>query len=206
VISLTPEEEITKRSYDKFASQWAPRHMTPRFWGKEMDKFKELLPQGKVLEVGAGGGRDARALIKAGYDYVGTDISGPLLAEAKKNVPGAQFEQVSLYDLDFPYKFDGFWCAAVLLHIPKKYISKALKAIKRNLKSGAIGFIAIKEGDEEKMENDPDDHGGGRFFAYWQNDEFKDVLESNGLDVLKEGYVPISERTKWLTYHVKVRE
>jgi SAM-dependent methyltransferase len=156
------------------------------------------------LEIGCGGGRDAKELIALGYGYVGTDISAGLLEEAKKNNPGATFQQVSLYDLNFTEPFDGFWCAAVLLHIPKRRIDEALQAIKKNIKKGGIGFIAIKEGDGEKMETEGGLDGDGRLFVYWQNDEFKQALTSNGLEVLQEGYYPKSERTKWLTYHIKV--
>jgi hypothetical protein len=38
---------------------------------------------------------------------------GPQLEQARNNNPGAVFEQVNLYDLDFTEPFDGFWAAAV---------------------------------------------------------------------------------------------
>ncbi|MBA3757961.1 class I SAM-dependent methyltransferase [Candidatus Saccharibacteria bacterium] len=202
--NLTNEEKITINTYNKLAKQWSCGHMTKGFWSQELELFKNLLPNGRILEVGAGGGRDAKSLIKLGYDYLGTDISDKLIAHARKKNPDGKFKQVSLYDLNFSELFDGFWCSAVLLHVPKKRIDEALQAITRNMKLGAIGFITIKQGNGEGIEQKIELDGDGRFFAYWQNEEFKKILSKNKYEILKEGYRPMSERSKWLTYHVRV--
>jgi len=194
---LTKDEEATKRVYDRTAKQWADAHTSADFWKEELTMFQKLMPSGKVLEIGAGGGRDAKELIKLGYEYVGTDISAGLIAVAQQANPGAAFQQISIYDLDFAEPFDGFWCSAVLLHIPKRRINEALRAIKKNIKPGGIGFIATKEGEGEQVEAD------GRLFVFWSNGEFKKLLTSNGFEVVHEGYRPMSKRTKWLMYHVR---
>jgi SAM-dependent methyltransferase len=198
--SLTDQEEMTKQAYDSSAALWSSNHDDGQQWAEELDTFRELLPSGRVLEVGCGGGCDARELIKAGYDYHGTDVSEGLIAEAKRDVPEGKFEVKNLYDLDFRSEFDGLWCAAVLLHIPKARISDALGLIRNSLKTGALGFIAIKRGSGEHIQ---EDEYGKRLFVYWENDEFKDVLRADGFCVEREGYKPVSERTKWLTYFVR---
>lgn len=76
---LLPDELMTIDAYDKTAQAWISKHDGSDFWEAELSRFYELLPAGKILEVGAGGGRDARPLIEHGYDYVGTDISTGLL-------------------------------------------------------------------------------------------------------------------------------
>jgi len=203
---LTPAEQITKESYDRVATQWEADHDIIEFWEESLYKFHELLPAGRLLEIGCGAGRDAQDLIRLGYKYVGTDISGPQLVLARKNNPGARFEQVSLYDLDFPEPFDGFWCAAVLVHVPKNRTVEALSAIRRNLVPGAIGFLAIKEGKGERLEI-RDELGSSEFlFTYWEDDEFREVLRQEGFKVLHKGYKPMSERTKWLKYIVRLKD
>ncbi len=170
-----------------------------------MARFNELLPNGRILEIGSGGGRDAVELIEAGYDYLGTDISTGLLEQARKFNPDINFEEVSVYDLDYKELFDGFWCSAVLLHIPRYRIDDALDAINKNMKKGAFGFIAIKEGEGEKLEADnKSTQGDQRFFVYWTDEEFSKRLADNGFEVVERGYRTVSERTKWLTYIVKV--
>lgn len=196
---LTPEERITSDTYDREARRWSSEHMTAGFWSEEMTKLHQILPRGRILEIGAGSGRDARELTDLGYDYVGTDISKGLLAQARINNPGLTFMQKSVYELDYNKEFDGFWCAAVLLHIPRTRTQEALSNIRRAMKPSAVGFIAIKEGEGEGLE---EDEFGQRFFTYWRNDDFKDALSRSNFMVVSEGYRPMSERTKWLTYIV----
>ncbi len=204
-MKLTPQELKTKQTYDKIAADWSSIHMQKGFWKEEMDALQKLLPKGHILEIGAGGGRDATELIQRGFDYYGTDISGKLLDQARKNNPGVSFEQMSVYDLKFDLEFDGFWCAAVLLHIPKKHIGIALGSINAAIKPGGIGFISVKEGVGEKMEDNTGFYKGERFFAYWSADEFVTELESAGFTVIEQGYKPMNEKTKWLTFIVRKR-
>lgn len=202
---LTREEKVTIDTYDRHAVAWIDNHQTPGFYDNEIAHFKQLLPTGKVLEIGSGGGRDAKDLIAAGYDYVGTDISVGLLKQARLSNPGTTFQKVSVYDLDFDEPFDGFWCSAVLLHIPRNRIGDALSAIHRNMKPGAIGFITIKEGEGEELEPDNrSGQGSKRYFVYWSDADFTQKLDQNGFEVLERGYRPLSPRSKWLTYFVKI--
>jgi SAM-dependent methyltransferase len=204
-MSLSKEEQITKKTYDSLAHEWMKTHQTPQFWKDDMEKFKQLLPGGKILEIGCAAGRDGEEMAKMGYGYVGTDISEKLISLAKKNHPHLTFKISSIYDLDFKDKFDGFWCVATLVHLPKKRIDEALQAIKRNLKPGAIGYLTVKEGSGQQLEKKIDLDGEGRLFSYWQNNEFKKTLNVNGFEVVAENYKPYSERSKWLTYHVQAK-
>lgn len=200
---LTEPEVITIESYNKAAWKWAAQNSRPRFWGEDFEIFHELLPEGRLLEVGCGAGRDAKELIAMGYDYTGTDISMPMLEEARKAIPKGRFLHKNLYELDFDEPFDGLWCAAVLLHVPKVRINEALASIRHSLVEGAIGYLSMKEGKGEGVEQRPELLDANIFFSYWEKDEFKDVLKSNGYETVYESYKPMSRRTKWLSYIVK---
>lgn len=203
---LTKEEEQTMMTYDTSASEWASKHSSERFWGEEMDRFQELLPTGKVLEIGSGGGRDAKELIASGYEYTGTDVSQGLLEEAKKANPNTPFLHQSVYDLDFPDDtFDGFWASAVLLHIPKDRIDEALGRLHSVVRNDGIGFISIKQGEGQKIEEDEPDmeEKRTRLFSYWQDDEFQEALKRNEFEVIDTKVRPMSERTTWLVYFVR---
>ena len=198
-MKLTPQEELTIKAYDDKASDWAAKHSNAHFWGKEMDKFHQLLPEGKILEIGSGGGRDAKELIELGYEYTGIDVSEGLIAVAKKLNPNGKFFLKSLYELDFPEnEFDGFWSSATLLHIPKERIKEVLQNIHQVIRKDGIGFISLKQGTGEKIESD------NRLFAYYEKDEFKKILLQNGFEVLDISLNPMSEKTVWLVYLVKV--
>ena len=199
---LTPEEASTRRTYDRHAESyvraWSRPDGKPRRLSSEDDcKFRELLPAGRILEIGAGGsGQTASWFVHHGYDYVGTDISSGMLELARKNCPEARFEQISVYDLDFDEPFDGFWCSSTLLHIPKDRLDEALNAIRQNMKLSAAGFISIKRGAGETMEAD------GRFHAYWSDEDFSGRLKANGYSILERNDF-LSQNISWLSYLVR---
>lgn len=206
-MKLTPREQKTVRSYDANAREWIEKHSEPGYWGEEMNAFVALLPRGKILEVGTGGGREAKELLAKGYEYVGVDVSAGLLKEARKNTPEATFLHQSVYDLDFPESsFDGFWACAVLLHVPKDRLDEALQNIRRVVRRGGVGFISVKRGKGERIEKDEARRGGTgpRFFAYYSLAEFERVLERNGFEVVDSAIRPVDKRTTWLIFLVKV--
>jgi hypothetical protein len=144
-------------------------------------------------------------LVNLGYGYIGTDVSDALLKIARKNLPKQEFICMNLYDLSFPEKFDGFWASAVLLHIPKRRIKEALQKIKSTQKTGAIGFISIKDGEgEQVISKKLDGRTLKRFFALWNRDNFEEVLNKNGYEVLDYDYRIVSANTHWHMFFVKV--
>jgi SAM-dependent methyltransferase len=62
---------------------------------------------GLVVDAGCGSGIWARALIVAGYDALGIDISPSMIRLARRNAPGAEFRAASLFSVKLPA------CAAV---------------------------------------------------------------------------------------------
>lgn len=195
--------------YDQQAKKWAEEHggeKVDSYRLKYILKFNKLLPQGKILEIGSGDGKDARELIKLGYEYVGTDASKELIKIASLTNPGAILVNQSVDQLDFPAEtFDGFWAAAVLLHIPKAEMDEALLKIKSVCKKGAVGFISLKIGKGEKEQVST-----GRWFAYYTEGEIRGVLKKNGYELLKMEFdYDIHGRDKgknpsWMCIYVKV--
>lgn len=195
-------EDETIAAYNAYAEEWHERHLEPRYWGDAMDYFQELLPRGKMLEIGAGGGRDAKDLIARGYEYYGTEPAENFVAIARQYNPGATFEQRSVYELQSG-EHDGFWASAVLLHIPRDRIQEALGNLHGAVKRGAVGFIAIKEGDGEKVEIGGDSVAIKRLFVLWRDDDFKKELVKAGFEVIKHVRTEKSQRTTWLKYFVR---
>ncbi len=205
--NLLPDEQTTLKTYDKIARLWADHHDTADFWAKEARLFHGLLPKGKILDIGAGGGRDLKLLEGLGYQYEGTEISSGLIEVLRRRYPKHLFHQQSIYELAFPSRFDGFWCAAVLLHIPKSRITEALKAIHSIVRKGGIGFVSIKDGDGEHMEveklQDGTEHG--RLFVYYSKTEFADLLKRQKFQVAEYTYRPDSQKTRWHCFFVQTR-
>jgi SAM-dependent methyltransferase len=57
---------------------------------------------GLVVDLGCGSGIWARALLDAGHDVLGVDVSADLLALARRRAPEARFVRGSAYDVDLP--------------------------------------------------------------------------------------------------------
>lgn len=196
----------TIKYYDDNAYSWASTHKgfeDESFWKKEMNEFHKLLPQGKVIEIGSGSGKDAVNLIKLGYTYTGTDASVGLLELAKKRNPHVVFNEVPAQDLKKEFsqsEFDGFWTAETLLHIPKNEIGMVLDNIHYIVRNQGIGFISIKQGIDEKEDET------GRLFTYYSQHEFASLLTQHKFVVLSQEIQPVSENTTWLKYLVKVEK
>ena len=202
---LSKEEQETVNSYNKIAAAWTST-LSDDFWQDNYKKLHSLIPPGRIIDLGCGSGRDAYYLIKYGYKVVGVDISEEMIRLAKAKNPGADFYAKSFYELDFPKdSFDGFWAANSLLHIPKAKISGVLKSIRGFLKPGAVGFVSMKEGEGEKM-TQWQNSGQNRFFAYYRQREFADILEQNGFKVLEMSNRPPkndNQEATFLIYYVK---
>jgi len=201
-----PEEEATKNTYDESAAVWTVHRSQSDFWLEELKIFHKLLPNGSILEIGSGAGRDVENLVNLGYKYTGTDISEGMLKIARQKFPKQKFYRQSVYDLSFPKEFDGFWAAAVLLHIPKSRMVEALGKIRNTMKPGAVGFISLKDGSGENLqEDDFGDKKLRRFYSYWTKDEFINVLEVAEYELLEYSYKPNVGSTKenWYCFFVK---
>lgn len=204
---LTLEEKKTVEYYDSHADEWSSQRKPsdPSFWDKDIEKFNKLLSKGKIIEIGSGSGREAQRFIKLGYSYIGTDISKELLKIAQQNNPNGKFIESSIYDLSFQKNsFDGFWCCATLLHIPKSKIDEAFKKINEILKKGAIGFISIKE---SRSRNESKNEKSERFFEYYAKGEFDEILVRSGFDIIeteeKMQKRKNSDIVYWLVFFVK---
>jgi SAM-dependent methyltransferase len=140
--------------------------------------FMDLLPSGKVLEIGCGTGNEARLLIEHGYDYLGTDISEGMIREAEERNPSGKFKVLSANQVDtLNDKFDGFWANLSLVHITKNEIISVLKKIRSVLADDGVGYISLKEGELEGT--DPK----GRFFSHYSLEEFSDILIKSGFTI-----------------------
>ena len=194
---LTKQEEATLEAYRVIAAKRNATHANPDFWRQEGTVLAALAgTNASIIDIGCGAGRDALLLRELGFLYVGADASPEMLDAARELAPDALFHRMDLYEPDSPFVFDAFWAAAVYLHVPRERIGEALTALRTILAPGAVGFIALKEGDGEKCAAD------GRFFCYWREPDFTDVLRANGFTVLQVGSKTAGSDT-FLTWHVR---
>ncbi|OHA86338.1 MAG: hypothetical protein A3A90_00075 [Candidatus Zambryskibacteria bacterium RIFCSPLOWO2_01_FULL_35_19] len=205
--SMKTDKEKTIDTYNKIAPKYSKGHFV-HFWTDEFEIYKSLIKGNKVLDIGCGAGRDASVFVENGFDYTGIDASEGMLNVASERVPTGKFQVMDFYKLNFPDNtFDGFWAAASFLHVPKKDVRKVISEAKRIIRPHAIGFISIKEKtDKDEQLIEENKYGGiARYFAFYNQEEFKKILKDNGLEVIKmTSRVEDDEiKTKWLCYFVK---
>ena len=153
--------------------------------------FSKLFSKGNlILDVGCGGGRDAKFFNKKGLEVVGIDTSSVMIKLAKKEVPKANFQCINLLNIKFKKDmFDGVWAQAVLLHLKRKDIPKALKIFYKILKPNGILHISIREGKGETLEKYKLLEKGRRLYTYFSKNEIIGFLEKQGFKVI---YLAIS--------------
>lgn len=179
-------EKTTQRYYDLQAVDFNKfrGEGISHYWSAELTRFKELLPEGKILEVGCGLGNEAILFREMDYDYFGTDLSMGMLAIAKTRSPEANFACEDLRTPGFGIKFDGIVGLASLLHLEKDELIPALSTLRQQLRSGGIGFFTLKNGEGTEVD------GKGRFYSYYSPEELAQHFLDAGFNLLDQTIHP----------------
>jgi SAM-dependent methyltransferase len=111
---------------------------------------------GRVVDIGCGDGRFTTILADLGIrrdEYLGIDLSAEQIAFAQKLHPGHHFEVGSIYEVGsrYPRHFSGFWCAAILMLLPRERLQEALSSLRACLTVGAVGLVSTPAGSGEAL-------------------------------------------------------
>ncbi|PLX28432.1 hypothetical protein C0581_02270 [Candidatus Parcubacteria bacterium] len=167
----------------------------------DIQEFIDLLPEnGKVLEIGCAGGRDAKVFIKQGFEYVGIDLVAKFIKEAKKRVPKGVFKKMDVLQLDFPKNyFDAVWANAVFLHLDKKDVPKALKNIYRMLKPGGKIHVRVKRGKGSVYTKDNLSKENKRLFTFFYKNELEKFIKDSSFKIISSKILPddLGRNVEW---------
>lgn len=195
----------TARSYDRIVDGYEQqaRHAAAQR-DSFRDRFIQLLtaPQGAVLDAGCGPGLDADHFRAQGFLPVGVDISFGMARRARERtlpVAVADLRQLPLR----PTSFDGIWCSASLLHVPREQAPLVLSGFRHLLRpSGVLGLVTSLGGDEgwEAVPYEKDsqyrDVPLRRWFVHHERDQLESLVRTSGLR-LEHSEVRLSHR-RWL--------
>lgn len=136
------------------------------------DFFLPYLEDGAhILDAGCGTGRDSSAFLKKGFKVDAFDASDAMVENAAHrtglNVQKARFE-----DFSSPYKFDGIWCCASLLHVDRQEIEETFVGLTDHLKKGGVLYASFKYGTEEVEK-------GGRYFNNMTEETFLKMISEH---------------------------
>lgn len=140
---------------------------------------------GPILDAGAGGGRDTMYMARRKRPVMALDASARLLVHvaSRRNILRVVGD---VRDLPLENNSVGaIWCSAVLLHLARKDVLRALHEFFRILRIGGLVEISVKEGtghDSISMAGRPELR---RHFFYYEEGDLKQLACLAGLQVVR---------------------
>lgn len=177
-----------RTTYDQIAVSFVEAHAEiPEAVVAAADQFLRMLPAApRLLDVGCGPGRDAAWFGTRGCRVAGADLSRGMLAQTQNFIHGP-LTQAAMQSLPFrDAAFDGLWCNAALLHLPKRAAPRALAEFHRVLKSGGALFVSLQAGEGEVWESQSYGHEAPRFFARYTLEEAAALLTRCGFIIHRQ--------------------
>lgn len=178
--------EVTCRSYQVVADRYAERSRRVSAEIPFLHKVVDLLPGGRLLEVGSGPGWDADYLQDRGLTVQRSDITPAFVDMMRADGHDALLLDVRADDLGGPW--DGVLANAVLLHLNRTEFAAVVERATEAVRPGGIFAFTLKEGDGEAWTEAKLDQP--RWFVYWREPKVRAVLEAAGWTVLSLEHRP----------------
>ena len=178
--------EITKQSYeensDVFISKWKD---TNKEDSGKIENFIELLPAGaKILDIGAGFGKDVNYFCDKGFDCIGVDFCDEFIRKSKILYTNVEIYKMSFLEIDFPENtFDGLWSRGALFHISKEDFNTVLGKLSFILKDGGVFYIQLIDGEHDDLIDSIGDVETAAHYAYYSVVSLKGLWRSMGLNI-----------------------
>ncbi|WP_227466947.1 methyltransferase [Nocardioides lijunqiniae] len=178
-------DAVTVGAYDAAALDYRDAtQVMPDSGRRVIRAFADSLRAGaRVLEIGSGGGRDARALEDVGLSVRRTDVTPSFVSLLRDTGVDADVLDPLTDDLDDPARpgqpYDGVWAGASLLHVARADLPVVLTRLAAATRPGGALRMSVKEGDGEGWST----HGvvrAPRMFVYWREQPLRSVLDAAG--------------------------
>lgn len=170
----------TIRSYDArardFAREWEEAQSPPDDLRAAVLRY---FRPGPTVDVGCGSGRDAAWLAETGFDVLGVDASGGLLAEARRRHPGVRFERDTLPELaSLPSgAFANILCETVVMHLAASAVPAAVRRLVALLAPQGVLYLSWRVSEADDVRD-----GTGRLYSAFPLPAVTDALA--GTDIL----------------------
>jgi SAM-dependent methyltransferase len=175
----------TAAYYERNAAELSARYESAR---SPVERYFALAfpARSRVLDVGAGSGRDLAALLRAGYDGHGVEPSAALREAAVASHPELRDRLVegALPAIGTPFggAFDGVVCCAVLMHLPEADVFDAALSLRGLLKPHGRLLMSIPTARTDVGTDHRDEQG--RLFQPYLPDELQLLLERLGFQLI----------------------
>ena len=147
-MSALPKSSPTKRYYNTHAASLVNRYEQAEMSSTHEKMAEFFTPGDRLLECGAGSGRDAVFLLRKGMDITALDSSSEMVSEALRLHPELTDrmeirqlpEELKIYS---PESFDGVFSIATIMHFDHAQITAWLKQVYSILRPGGKIYYSI---------------------------------------------------------------
>ena len=182
--------------------RWASDRSTPLV--TEILRRRGIGPTARLLEIGCGEGRDAKAVLDAGYDLTATDLSREAIAFCRKTMPAHadRFRVLDCLSDALDERFDFIYAVAVIhMLVPDGDRDSFYRFVRCHLSPGGLALICtMGDGEFERASDIGDaftlrerDHPSGKMKVAATSCRmvsfrtFEGELARNGLEILEKG-------------------
>ena len=182
------EEPIltTINTYNKIAQKYTEEFFDD--WSEKecLDQFLSTVKKGgKILDAGCGPGNFAKYFFNHGFEVQGIDLSEEMIKIARSKVPEVQFDLMDMRELNYNEEsFNGVCAAYSLIHIPQKDIANTLMGFNRILENDGILFLALQEGQGERLVDEPFNPAERGLIKFFSIDEIIEELNKCNFRVI----------------------
>lgn len=162
--------------------------------------LKYIPPNGTILDVGCGSGRDSLYFLNKGYNVISLDASEEMV-KLSSELTKRKTLFMRIEDIDFQDQFDGIWACASLLHIEKKLTENVFNILCNALKKEGILYASFKYGKGINIIEE-------RYFNNYDEMSIKELIKN--IDQLKvtsdwvtKDLRPSKSDEKWLNIILK---
>lgn len=156
-----------RAAYDAMAEA-RDRKDSPEWKGRIREDFYEILRSERLtrlLEIGAGTGRDGAFFAERGLDFVCVDLSPEMTRLCREK--GLEAHVMDAVDLRFPDEsFDAVYSLNSLLHLTESEFPQALREVRRVLRAGGSFFLGLYGGIDREGVWEGDTYEPKRFFSF----------------------------------------
>ena len=126
----------------------------------------------RILDAGAGSGRDARAFREAGFAVSAFDASAAMVAATRAHA-GVPARQLRFEDFVWEHPFEGIWACASLLHVARDDLMPVIARLARHLVPKGMLYLSFKSGTQMRIKD-------GRRFTDMTTDDLAQLLNDCG--------------------------
>ena len=156
---------MEKKYYEAYDDRYRQVHRENLQWfadtpssivGEVADRFG-ISKSAKILEIGCGEGRDAIALMKAGYDVLATDVSPAAIEYAGRRFPAYmdRFRVLDCLKESLDEKFDFLYAVAVIhMLVPQPDRDGFYRFVQEHLKEDGLALIGTMGDGEMERQSD----------------------------------------------------